>query len=47
MIWYSYAPYMYKFYVQTSLSKNMVVVDQKMQEPVESKRLTSLFGLAT
>jgi hypothetical protein len=39
MVWYSYAPYMYKFYVQNSTSKNMVVVDRKMQEPVESKRL--------
>lgn len=39
MIWYSYAPYMYKFYVQSSMSKNMVVVDQKQQEPVESPRL--------
>jgi hypothetical protein len=38
MIWYGYASYLYKFYVQTSLSKNMVVVDQKMQEPVESFR---------
>lgn len=36
MIWYGYPSYMYKFYVQTSMSKNMVVVDQKMQEPVES-----------
>lgn len=36
MIWYGYPSYLYKFYVQTSLSKNMVVVDQKMQEPVES-----------
>ena len=39
MIWYSYGPYMYKFYVQTSVSKNMVVVDRKMQEPVASQRL--------
>ncbi|HWB94736.1 MAG TPA: hypothetical protein VG605_22930, partial [Puia sp.] len=38
MIWYGYPSYMYKFYVQTSMSKNMVVVDQKMQEPVESFR---------
>ena len=38
-IWYGYPNYMYKFYVQTSVSKNMVVVDQKMQEPVESHRL--------
>jgi len=39
MIWYSYEPFMYKFYVQTSVNHNMVVVDQKMQKPVESKRL--------
>jgi hypothetical protein len=39
MIWYGYEPYMYKFYVQSSINKNMVVVDQKMQEPVESDRL--------
>ena len=38
-IWYSYPSYLYKFYVQTSVSKNMVVVDQKMQEPKESERL--------
>ena len=36
MVWYGYPSYMYKFFVQTSMSKNMVVVDQKMQEPVES-----------
>lgn len=36
MVWYGYPNYMYKFYVQTSLSKNMVTVDQKMQEPIES-----------
>ncbi|MBV8820786.1 MAG: hypothetical protein JO022_20665, partial [Acidobacteriaceae bacterium] len=39
MIWYGYGSYMYKFYVQGSTSKNMVVVDRKMQQPVESKRL--------
>ncbi|HUB27444.1 MAG TPA: hypothetical protein VL992_18605 [Tepidisphaeraceae bacterium] len=39
MIWYGYLNFMYKFYVQTSVSKNMVVVDEKMQEPVESQRL--------
>lgn len=38
-IWYGYPNYMYKFYTQTSVSKNMVVVDQKMQEPTESHRL--------
>ena len=37
-VWYGYPSYLYKFYVQTSVSKNMVVVDQKMQEPVESFR---------
>lgn len=38
MVWYSYAPYMYNFYVQTSLSKNMVIVDLKQQEAEESHR---------
>jgi hypothetical protein len=38
MIWYGYPSHMYKFYVQTSMSKNMVVVDQKMQEAIESYR---------
>lgn len=36
MIWYGYQSYNYKFLVQTSMTKNMVVVDQKMQEPKES-----------
>src|SRR5207302_4982282 len=39
MIWYGYEPFMYKFYVQSSINKNMVVIDQLMQEPVESDRL--------
>jgi hypothetical protein len=38
MFWYGYASYLYKFLVQTSLTKNMVVVDQKQQEPRESFR---------
>lgn len=38
-VWYGYPNYMYKFYVQTSVSKNMVVVDQKQQEPAPSERL--------
>lgn len=38
MVWYSYAPYMYNFYVQTSISKNMVTVDLKQQEADESQR---------
>jgi len=36
MIWFGYESYLYKFLVQTSVVSNMVVVDQKMQEPVES-----------
>ncbi|MFI3301954.1 MAG: hypothetical protein SNH35_06520 [Rikenellaceae bacterium] len=38
MVWYGYGTYNYKFLVQNSMTKNMVVVDQKLQEPVESKR---------
>jgi hypothetical protein len=38
MIWYGYPSYMYKFYVQSSMDKNMVVVDDKMQLPRESYR---------
>lgn len=38
-LWYSYASFMYGFYVQSSLNHNMVVVDSKNQEPVESQRL--------
>lgn len=34
--WFGYASYMYKYYVQTSVTKNMVVVDGKMQEATES-----------
>lgn len=36
MYWYGYKSHLYKFLVQTSINKNMVVVDQKMQEPKES-----------
>jgi len=38
MFWYGYSSYLYKFLVQTSINKNMVVVDQKQQEPKESFR---------
>ncbi|VGO16545.1 hypothetical protein PDESU_05136 [Pontiella desulfatans] len=38
-IWYSYPNFMYAFFVQTSLPHNMVVVDMKQQEAVESRRL--------
>lgn len=46
-VWWGYAHFMYKFYVQCSLTKNMVVVDDKMQIPADSKRilLTSSKGL--
>ncbi len=36
MFWYGYKSYLYKFLVQNSVNKNMVVVDHKMQEPKES-----------
>ncbi|UXP32611.1 alginate lyase family protein [Reichenbachiella agarivorans] len=39
MFWYGYQSYLYKFWKQVSINKNMVVVDQKMQQPVENKRL--------
>lgn len=38
-IWYSYHTFMYKFYVQSSLTHNMVVVDRKQQDPTEGRRL--------
>ncbi|MCG1037438.1 COG1470 family protein [Polaribacter sargassicola] len=41
MFWYGYGSYLYKFWKQVSLNKNMVVVDQKMQQPVPNTR--SLF----
>jgi hypothetical protein len=46
MVWYSYPNFMYAFYVQTSISKNMVTVDKKQQEPVESRRLLFYPGRA-
>ncbi len=38
MIWYSYQPFMYNFYVQSSIAKNMVTVDFKQQEVADSAR---------
>jgi hypothetical protein len=38
-VWYGYEPFMYKFYVQTSVSKNMVVVDRKMQKASPGENL--------
>jgi hypothetical protein len=39
VIFYGYPNYMYKFYCQTSMAHNMVVVDQKQQEPAPSERV--------
>jgi hypothetical protein len=39
VIWYGYPNFMYKFYTQTSVAHNMVVVDQKQQEPAPSERV--------
>lgn len=36
MVFYVYEPYMYNFYCQSSMTKNMVVVDLKQQEADES-----------
>ncbi|WP_141505195.1 hypothetical protein [Paenibacillus luteus] len=37
-VWYSYRYFMYKFFVQNSITHNMVVVDLKQQDPSEAKR---------
>lgn len=42
--WWGYAHFMYKFYVQCSLTKNMVVVDEKMQIPADSRRVLFYSG---
>jgi len=43
-IWWGYPNFMYKFYVQTSVASNMVVVDQKQQEAVPSPQLLFFSG---
>lgn len=43
--WWGYGHFMYKFYVQCSLTKNMVVVDEKMQLPADSKRVLFYTGM--
>lgn len=43
-VWWGYLHFMYKFYVQNSITKNMVVVDEKMQVPADSKRLLFYSG---
>jgi hypothetical protein len=37
--WWGYEPFMYKFFVQTSVNHNMVVVDQKLQQATPGQRL--------
>ncbi|SDD06555.1 hypothetical protein SAMN02799630_01936 [Paenibacillus sp. UNCCL117] len=43
-VWWGYPHFMYKFYVQNSITKNMVVVDEKMQVPSDSRRLLFYSG---
>ncbi|WP_217591741.1 hypothetical protein [Cohnella sp. GbtcB17] len=38
-IWYNYHTFMYKFYVQNSITHNMVTVDLKLQDPTEGRGL--------
>ncbi|MCR2806311.1 alginate lyase family protein [Paenibacillus soyae] len=45
-VWWGYAHFMYKFYVQNSMTKNMVVVDGKMQVPADSRRTLFYSGQA-
>lgn len=43
-IWYSYGTFMYKFYVQNSVTHNMVTTDLKLQEAHEGKNLLFYSG---
>jgi len=43
-VWWGYPNFMYKFFVQTSVASNMVVVDQKQQEAVPSSQLLFFSG---
>ncbi len=45
-VFFVYEPFMYKFYTQTSMNHNMVVVDQKMQEATPGDRLLFHTGSA-
>jgi hypothetical protein len=38
-VWYSYPNFIYAFFVQSSVAHNMVVVDSRQQEAVESSKL--------
>jgi hypothetical protein len=43
-VFYVYEPFMYKFFTQTSVNHNMVVVDEKMQEAAPGQRLLFYTG---
>lgn len=45
-VWWGYGHFMYKFYVQNSITKNMVVVDEKMQVPSDCRRILFYSGKA-
>ncbi|WP_214628904.1 hypothetical protein [Paenibacillus agaridevorans] len=45
-VWWGYHHFMYKFYVQNSMTKNMVVVDGKVQVPADSRRTLFYSGNA-
>lgn len=45
-VWYSYHTYLYKFYVQNSVTHNMVTADLKQQDPAEPRRLLFYSGKA-
>ncbi|MDG2383021.1 MAG: hypothetical protein P8N76_15240 [Pirellulaceae bacterium] len=45
-LWYGYTSFMYGFYVQSTANHNMVVVDSRNQEAVESERLMFHSGSA-
>lgn len=38
-VWYSYGTFMYKFYVQNSITHNMVTTDLKLQDPQEGRQV--------
>ncbi|HWT75567.1 MAG TPA: hypothetical protein VN258_12750 [Mobilitalea sp.] len=43
-VWHGYKTFLYKFYVQNSITHNMVTVDLKQQDPKEAKRLLFYAG---
>lgn len=43
-VWYSYGTFMYKFFVQCSITHNMVTVDLKQQDPALGKNIMFYSG---